>query len=476
MAYRRYDSPSTWYQNGKWLSGLVLVPVLMVLLLMLTLAQVSAPGPGRAVLQTVLGMTLFPDGLEAATLAAVELPTARAGEPLELVTGVAVFAAVEELDGLTPESARLRVAGTLADLILREGLQGTLTRVANPQLAQQLSADFVSDLSRTYLEAALLPAGLADGSRLADWRQQRANRPGQPVQPIVGVFVLAEPTELEPLTNPDIGALVVRRLNEVLLAQGLPAAQALVGNANLLQRLNNAAQGEIRQALGAFLATTLIAEEPAITRRLRQAREAAAQEATAAPTPFVGPELADLPPAEANALVLMRVSEVIYHRGLTEALATITESETRLRIGAALEPFSAFTASQHVRWLRLSWLLGALALLLGGLLVFFSSGFSRVINLGLALLIAAAPGALVFTALTQALATSAAPTLPSLRLEGALASLTALAQYLVLNIPDDAAAIAARNHLLVVIVGAGLVLLPLAVWLVVTLRPRRRRF
>ena len=474
MAYRRYDSPSTWYQNGKWLSGLVLVPVLMVLLLMLTLAQVSAPGPGRAVLQTVLGMTLFPDGLEAATLSAVELPTARAGEPLELVTGVAVFAAAEELDGLTPESARLRVAGTLADLILREGLQGTLTRVANPQLAQQLSADFVSDLSRTYLEAALLPAGLADGSRLADWRQQRANRPGQPVQPIVGVFVLAEPTELEPLTNPDIGALVVRRLNEVLLAQGLPAAQALVGNANLLQRLNNAAQGEIRQALGAFLATTLIAEEPAITRRLTQAREAAAQEVAAAPV-LLGPELADLPPAEANALVLMRVSEVIYHRGLTEALATITEPETRLRIGAALEPFSAFTASQHVRWLRLSWLLGALALLLAGLLVFFSSGFSRVINLGLALLMAAAPGALVFTALTQALATSAAPTPPSLRLEGALASLTALAQYLVLNIPDDAAAIAARNHLLVLIVGAGLVLLPLAAWLV-NLRPRRRRF
>jgi len=475
MAYRSYDSPPTWYQDGKWLSGLLLVPVLMALLLMVTLTQLSSPGPGRAVLQKALALALFPDGLEAATLPAVELPTqVSPGEPLELVTGVAVFAAAEELDGLTPESARLRVADALAALLLREGLQGTLTRVANPQLAQQLSADFVSDLSRIYLEAALLPAGLADGSRLADWRQQRANRPGQPVQPIVGVFVLVEPAELEPLTNRDIGVLVVRRLNEVLLTQGLPAAQALVGNANLLQRLNDTAQGEIRQALGAFLATTLIAEEPAIARRLTQAREAAAQEATAAPVPWLGPELADLPPAEANALVLQRVSEAIYHRGLTEALATITEPDARLRIGAALEPFSAFTASQHGHWLRLSWLLGALALLLGGLLVFFSNGLSRVINLGLVLLMAAVPGTLLLAALEQALAQSAAPTLP--HVEGTLVSLTALARYLMLHIPDDVAAIALRNHLVAVMVGAGLVLLPLAVWLVMTFRPRRRRF
>jgi len=395
------------------------------------------------------------------------------GEPLELVTGVAVFAAAEELDGLTPESARLRVADALAALLLREGLQGTLTRVANPQLAQQLSADFVSDLSRIYLEAALLPAGLADGSRLADWRQQRANRPGQPVQPIVGVFVVVEPTELEPLTNRDIGVLVVRRLNEVLLTQGLPAAQALVGNANLLQRLNDSAQGEIRQAIGAFLATLLIAEEPAIARRLTQARAAAAQEDTT-PVVWLGPELADLPPAEANALVLQRVSEVIYDRGLAEALATITEPDARLRIGAALEPFSAFTASQHKHWLQLSWLLGALALLLGGLLVFFSNGLSRVINLGLVLLMAAVPGMLLFAALEQALAQSATPALP--HVEGTLVSLAALARYLMLNIPDDVAAIALRNHLVVVMVGAGLVLLPLAVWLVMTVRPRRRRF
>jgi hypothetical protein len=469
MAYRRYDSPPIWYQDSKWLSGILLVLVVMALLLVVTLAQVSSPGPGRAVLQTVLAMTLFPDGLEAATLPTVELPTqASIDEPLELVTGVAVFAAAEELDGLTPESARLRVANALADLILREGLQGTLTRVANPQLARQLSADFVSDLSWIHLEAAMLPAGLADGSRLADWRQQRANRPGQPVQPIVGVFVLVEPNELEPLTNRDIGVLVVRRLNEVLLTQGLPAAQALVGNANLLQRLNDTAQGEIRRALGAFLATALIAEEPAIARRLTQAR-AAAQEATAAPVPWLGPELADLPPAEANALVLQQVSEVIYDRGLTEALAIITEPDARLRIGAALEPFSAFTASRHGHWLRLSWLLGALALVLGGLLVFFSSGFSRVINLGLALLLAAVPGALLFAALEQALVSSAAPTLP--RVEGALASLKALARYLVLNIPDDVAAIALRNHLTAVIVGAAL-----ALWLVMTVRPRRRRF
>jgi hypothetical protein len=258
-------------------------------------------------LQAALALALFPDGLEAATLPTVELPAqVSIDEPLELVTGVAVFAAAEELDGLTPESARLRVAGALADLILRDGLQGTLTRVANPQLAQQLSADSVSDLSRAYLEAAMLPAGLADGSRLAGWRQQRANRPGQPVQPIVGVFVLVEPAALEPLTNRDIGVLVVRRLNEVLLTQGLPAAQALVGNANLLQRLNDTAQGAIREALGAFLATALITEEPAIARRLMQAREAAAQGAASAPVDLLlGPELADLPPAEANALALL---------------------------------------------------------------------------------------------------------------------------------------------------------------------------
>jgi len=475
MAYRRYDSPPNWYQDGKWFSGLLLVLVLMALLLTFTLTQVSSPVPGQAVLQTALALALFPDGLEAATLSAVELPTqVSPEEPLELVTGVAVFAAADELATLTPEGARLRVAGALAELILREGLQGTLTRVANPQLAQQLSADFVSDLSRIHLEAALLPAGLADGSRLADWRQQRANRPGQPVQPIVGLFVLVEPAELEPLTDRDIGVLVVRRLNELLLTQGLPAAQALVGNANLLQRLNDSAQGEIREALGAFLATALIAEEPAIARRLTQAREAAAQAAAAAPVLLLGPELAGLPPAEANALVLQRVSEVIYHRGLTEALATITEPDARLRIGATLEPFSAFTAGQHGQWLRLSWSLGVLALLLGGLLVYFSSGFSRVINLGLALLLAAVPGTLLFAALEQALVTSAAPTLP--RVEGALASLTALARYLLLNIPDDVAAIAMRNHLVAVMIGAGLVLLPLAVWLVMTVRPRRRRF
>ena len=467
-----------WFRDSKWLSGILLVVVLAASILSFSLTQLTTANRAKLVLERVIELTLLPEGVGQG-LAVRQGIDFELGDRLQLLPGVEVFADPTEIEGLTTEDAQSRVAAVLAERVVSAGTAAALALVTDGDLTAQLERAFVGPvpfLTRLWLGASMMPLGLEDGSRLAQWEVQAAEQPGQPVQPVVGVFVLVEPERLRPLSEREIGELVVRELASTVLAEGLPAAQELVTSSTLLQQLSLTIQGEVRSSLHDLFITLLLSRGETVSVRLKQSRAALAEVDPPDAIPGVLPasRLEGLSPEEADRVVLSVLAEQAFAEGVEVVADQVIDVEQASRLQSVAGVVDRLTRAAHRRYLQITWWTGTLALLfLAGLMV-FSRGLGRLVNPGLALMLAAGPGAVLFTWL-NGLLESAVEILPaSIRTTGAIAFLGDLLGYIGARLPIEVFDLLSRNHLIVLLVGAGLVALALLVRLGQLLRPRRR--
>lgn len=483
--YRSYDRNPAWYRDAKWLSGILLVLALAASLLLFSLASLSRREQAEPVLESVLRLSLLPTGGEDLELAAVQSGfDYTPGQPLRLLPGVDVFADPTELPGFDTEDGRSRIAGILSERIITGGAGSALELVSDATLRRQLEAAFVSPLPlmyRSLLAERLLPAGLDDGSRLANWQLQAQNNPGEPVQPIVGVFIRLPVAQLQGLNNRELGEFIVAELADISLQDGLAAAQDVITNINLEQGLTETVNQEIRGSLHDFVTTLLLGRDTQMASRLEQARELLEQQAAAqtAQEQFLSlagdDEVLQLPAAEANRAVLRNLASLSYLEGPDELIARVAQVQPTEALEAARAVLEAVSAERRAQYVRFAWLSAIAALVLAALLLFFSAGLARLLNLGLAVVLGAGLGAFGFWRLERWQQGVPDAQLPSsLERSGVFGYLGSLLRALGSSLPDSAFALLLRNHLLVLLVGAGLVALYLLLRLWQLLRPRRR--
>lgn len=477
----RGDSNPAWFRDVKWLGGVLLVASLAAATLTFSLSQLTAEGQGRALLRQVLQLTLLPQGVEEGAVEVRQGVQYSPGEPLTLLPGVAIYADASEVATFRAEDGVSRIAGVLSDRVVQGGTAAAFDVVTNPQLSAQLRQAFEGPLAlmvRARLAAAMLPSGLDDGSRLADWPTQVVQNPGEPVQPIVGVFVYAEPEQLASMSNREIGEMVVDQLADLVLAEGLGAAQAVITNSNLLARLTSAVDQEARADLHALLSTLLTGRLGEIDSRLEQAQALLVEE-EAPPQGLLGilsaEQLADLTPEQANERVLVALAERGYEGGSAALATLLTEPDQAARLRSVAPIVDGLAHSAHDRYLRFTWVFGVASLLFAALVAGFSSGWGRLVNIGIAVALSAVGGAYLFSRLGDLHERAVGSLLPlSVRSEGVFGYLRGLLAYIGANTPRSAFDLLFRNHLIVLAVGVGLVVVSLLFRLLGAMRPRRR--
>src|SRR5690606_3441582 len=277
----RTERQSAWQRDVTWASAVLLALTVMAGVLLFTQAQLASEERGVPVIRSVLELTLQPGGA-AADLGVRSGTGYSPGEPLALLPGVEVFADPTEVPTFSGDQAVSRIAGVLTDRLITGGAQAMLAAVADPELGAQLRAAVegpIETLVRASLEETMLPAGLDDGSRLADWRAQAAANPGELVQPVVGVFVYVSPNRLASMSDRDIGVEVVDQLAETVMTEGVDAARQVITNANLRSRLDAGADQRARAEVHALLESLLLGRRGEIETRLAGAAQVLAGQA-----------------------------------------------------------------------------------------------------------------------------------------------------------------------------------------------------
>jgi len=478
--YRTERQPA-WQRDITWASGVLLALAVMVGTLLFTQTQLTSPERGVAVIRGVLQLTLQPGGSAASDLGVRAGSSYQVGQPLTLLPGVEVFADPTEVPTFTSDQAIGRIAGVLSGQLIAGGSQALLAAVTDPALGEQLQRAVsgpIDALMLGSLAEEMLPAGLDDGTRLADWPAQVAANPGEPVQPIVGIFVYAPANVVAGFTAREIGAYVVEQLNQTVMSEGLNAALALVTNANLRARLDAGVNSVARARIHSLVETLLLSRATEIDERLAEAAQIAAGEQTdsgALSGLLPASQLAGLSPEEANAAVLDALAERAYDGGSALAAAQLTSPDQAARVRSVAPLIDAFSAQARARYT--TWLIftGVLAVLLLALVVGFSRGLLRLSNPGVAIALGAASGALLFEIARRTVPQEAA--LPSGPLvQGVFSSLSGTLAYIVTTLPGDLVELALRNHVAMLLVGGSLVVLALVLWLLRGVRPRRRSF
>jgi hypothetical protein len=462
----------------KWLSGILLVVTLAAATLAFSLGQLTVRDRAVPVLTDVLRITLLPgDGgsdLSVRTGAAYQ-----AGEPLMLLPGVEAYADPTELGTFSVDQAVNRIAGVLAGTTVDGGRAAALALVSDPTLSRQLEQAYVGPvpaLVQAELEAQMLPSGLEDGSRLADWRTQAANKPGEPVQPIVGVFVYTDPNRLARLDDRQIGVLVVSGLAQALLQDGQAATREKITNSNLLARYDEAVVQGIPASLHQLFVTLLVAQGDTIASRLAEAKAVLAGDAQKTEELrglLPSSQLAGLTPEQANRAVLDALAQRSYDSGSASVVGLLNRTDQAGKLERVARLLDALGGRAHRRYLTWTWISGLLALLFLVLVLSFSTGLSRLVNAGLATALAAAGGAWAF----DRLGTVADPAvaLPGgATQQGVLGSIASLVRYAAAAVPPELWELPRRNHLLVLALGGVLIVLALLLWLLRGVRPRRR--
>lgn len=473
---------SGWRADAKWIIAVLLVVTLAAFIPTFSFSQLSARHRALPILERVLQLTLLPVGGDDLTAGVRSELGFEPGQPLELLPRTGSYVETDALADLQASEALELMASDLSERVLRDGAPAALTRFEDSDLERQLRlalAGPATELVRATLVTEMLPAGLDNGRRLANWQLQARQNPGQPVQPIVGIFVRVPPDELANMNARQIGERVVTGLADLVLSDGLDAAKQAVTNRNLLARLEGAVLGPIQSRLEQLFAVVLLSTEEVVAERLESARTALQAESERAEAPTLGvaggEELAGLSREEANELVLLRLAERAYSRGGAAALAAVSESEQAGALARVVPLLDALSASAHARYLRLTWLLGIAAVLLLIGLVFLSRGWGRLANPGAALALSAAAGALLFVRAAELFGARADVSLPvSMRAQGAIGYLLELFGYVAARMPESAGALLVRNHLALLSAGVVLVLLSLVLRLFQALRPRRR--
>ncbi len=476
----RTERQSAWQRDVTWASAVLLVVTVMVGVLLFTQAQLASEDRAVPVIRSVLELTLQPGG-SSAGLGVRAGSAYQAGEPLPLLPGVEVFADPTEVPSFTAEQAVSRISGVLADRLVSGGAEAMLAGITDADLRAQMRAAVdgpIDSLVRASLEETMLPAGLDDGSRMADWPAQAAANPGELVQPLVGVFVYESPNRLASMSPRQIGVSVVSQLGDLVMEGGLPAARDVITNANLRTRLEQGVDSRARAEVHALLESLLLGRRGEIETRLAGAAQVLAGRAEAQDDLrglLPASQLAGLSESEANAAVMSALAQRAYQGGGALAAAQLTRQEQAERVRGVAPLIDAFSQDARARYTRWTVGAGVLAAVLLVLLVGFSRGLWRLGNVGLALVFGAALGALVFNWLRGAVPADA-PLPVGAQAQGLFGALADGARHALAALPQAALDLAWRNHVVVLLLGASLLLLAVVFWLLRGVRPRRRSF
>ena len=480
--YSRNRNPG-WRADVKWLAGIVLAIAATAAAALFCLALLSRPASGSQVLAGILRPVLL--GEDGSRIAARSESEFTPGGPLQLLPGLEISLDPTELADFDAEQAQNRIAGVMTSLLREGGRDGVLALASDSQLLRQLSGALdgpVKQLVSAQLGAALLGAGLADGSRMADWRTQAANNPGAPVQPLVGVFVRAPASVVEDLSAAGIGQLAIDGLAEEFLVGGEAAARDLLANPNLLALYDGAVAGPLASGLHGLFRALLLGFATEIGERI----EAAQQQLTASSEDQgIGAglgqgllsqgELAGLSVAEANELLLGRLAERV-HEGGPQVLDSLLADQGQQAAARQAAPLlQRFTAEAAAGYMRLAWLAAFVSLLFALLLVGVSGGRGRLANPGIALLVAGLPGLLLTDWLGRQ-ASGLAARAGLFSGQGFIADTWEGIRSLILAVPAELLTAARLPWLCVAAAGAFMLLLVLIVWLAPFAGTRRRRF
>jgi hypothetical protein len=477
----RTERQSAWQRDVTWASAVLLALTVMAGVLLFTQAQLASEERGVSVIRSVLELTLRPGG--AAADLGVRSGTAYVpGEPLALLPGVEVFADPTEVPTFTVDQAVSRIAGVLADRLITGGAQAMLDSVADPELGAQLRSAVegpIDSLVRASLEATMLPSGLDDGSRLADWPAQAAANPGELVQPVVGVFVYESPNRLARMSDREIGVAVVSQLADMVMADGIDAARQVITNPNLRTRLVEGADQRARAEVHALLQSLLLGRRGEIEARLTGAAQVLAGEADPGGDALSGllpaSQLAGLSPEEANDAVMDALARRAHQGGGALAAAQLTRQDQAERVRGVAPVIDAFSAAARARYTRWTVGAGVLAAVLLVLVVGFSRGLWRLGNVGLAIVFGSALGAWAFDRLRRTVPDEAALPLGA-QAQGLFAAVADGLRFALASVPRAVIEIAWRNHVIALLTGASLLLLAVVVWLLRGVRPRRRSY
>lgn len=476
----RTDRQSAWQRDVTWASAVLLALTVMAGVLLLTQAQLASEERGVPVIRSVLEMTLQPGGAPA-DLGVRSGEAYRPGERLALLPGVEVFADPTEIPTFTVDQAVSRLAGVLADRLITGGSQAMLAAVADPELGAQLRAAVegpIASLVRASLELEMLPAGLDDGSRLADWPAQAAANPGELVQPVVGIFVYVSPNRLRTMSQREIGVEVVGQLADLVMSEGIGAAREVIANANLRARLDAGADQRARAEVHALLESLLLGRRVEIESRLAGAAQVLSGQADAGDALsglLPASQLAGLTPEEANAAVMNALAARAYQGGGALAAAQLTRPDQADRVRRVAPLIDAFSAAARARYTRWTVGAGVLAVVLLVLVVGFSRGLWRLGNVGLAVVAGSALGAWAFDALRRT-APDEAPLPLGAQAQGLFGSLADGLRFALASLPAAVLDTAWRNHVVALLSGATLLVLAVVVWLLRGVRPRRRSY
>lgn len=477
--YRTERQPA-WQRDVAWASAVLLAVGILAGVFFFSLARLSAPQSGPQVVSAILRLTLRPGGeggLVEVRAGAGYVP----GQQLALLPGLQVYADPSEIPDFTAAGAVSRSAGVLTDRLLTGGSAALLGAVTNEALTRQLQlalAGPVPQLLIADIGSEMLPGGLDDGTRLADWPAQAAANPGQNVQPLVGVFVTFPPAEVRSMSDRQLGAAIVAVLADDVMQGGLPQALGRVTNDNLRARLTRGVDTLARSGLHELFTALLVGSESEMEARLAEARAAldgtpGSQAGLAGLLPAA--ELAGLTSQQAEERVLDALADRAWRGGSQLAAAQLTRPEQAERVRVAAPLIDLFSQQAHGRFVTWSWLAGFGVVLLLVLLVAFTRGLGRLAIPGLTLLIGAGLGALLFWRLNVVL--PAAAGLPAgAQAQGVFGALAALAAYAVRGLPQAVMSVPLRNYVAAGALGASLMLLALVLWLLGGLRPRRRGF
>ncbi len=470
------NDPPAWQTDLKWLCGLLFLIALLIGSTAFVQARLTRPDRAEPVIARMLTLTLLPETLAAAVETGPADDTYQPGQPLQLLPGVQITADPSEIASFTAQDASNRIAGVLTERILTSGSDSALELVQNQAVASQLRTALegpVQQLIAAQLGASLLPAGLGDGSRAADWRTQAANRPGVDVQPIVGVFVTLPAAQVEQMNAAQIGDHAVNEIATTLVGQGTAAARELFGNAGLLEIFDATVAGTAGNSIHGLLRTLLLAHEPEMAARLAAAaavQPATETEATSLGTSLVSTaELAGLSAGQAQELILSRLAARVSQQGysgLAGALSDPQQLERAWPLRTALDSLSGAAGRAAT---RRAWLWGAVALVTGLLLAAFSRGAGRLVNPGAVIILAALPGLLVSRWLLALTPVAEAP------VGSGLGQLAQLLQWAPTALPAPVLDGIQRDYLIMATAGAALVLLALVLLVSRSFSPRRRR-
>src|SRR5690625_97478 len=470
-----------WRVDVKWASGVLLALTLIFLIPLLTLSQLSSQRRAVPIFEEIFADALAQTGEDApAVTSRVRVQfDYQPGEPLEVLPGSGVTIPAGQLDEVGPWEAVQLLASDWAGRTVNAGAAAVARALSGSTLEARYAVAMEGAGARLVADALLtsmLPAGLDNGSRVANWPLQAQQNPGQEVQPIVGLFVTVDPGRLQGLSSRDIGVLVVEELAGMLLDSGLDAAAELVSNVNLLNALNEGAT-LARARLETLFESLLLAQEAAIGERLALARTAIEASEAGGEAPASGlltqAEVAGLDEEEAQELVASRLAQRAWQEGRTGVVDSLSGDASYLlaAAGPAIDLLARPAAREYV---TASWGLGIVALALAVILLTASNGWGRLANLGLVQAVTAGGLAWLLVRFGQEIA--ALPVFATFGTEVPdLMGLTWEGWRGLLLLPDTAFEHLLRNLLLFTAAGLLLLLLSVLLRLVGAARPRRRR-